>query len=278
MGTCPTPSVSASTPRPSSGRRPSGPTRARRPSCRRGHSTPSRWRRPRCVLLRRGDRSHVLGDRCTHRGGALHEGQVVDGLPPVPAARQQVQPGGRRRRAWTGDPPGTGLRGADRGRPGAGPPAGGARPAHQPGRLTPARRRRPPAAGRAALTGGRRGAPASRPPVGRAAATAERVDDHGEQQHRAGDHEPDRRVEVEQGQAVGDRLDHQDAEQRRPRRAAAAEEARAADDRRGDGVQVGVAAAAALVRPRRAGPRRGCRRARRTSSRARTPRCRCGRT
>ena len=58
-------------------------------------------------------------------------------LHPVPAARQQVQPGGRRRRAWPGDPSGAGLRGAGRGRPGAGPPAGGPRPAHQPGRLTP---------------------------------------------------------------------------------------------------------------------------------------------
>jgi nitrite reductase/ring-hydroxylating ferredoxin subunit/uncharacterized membrane protein len=36
------------------------------------------------MLLRQGGRLHVLGDRCTHRGGALHEGQVVDGCIQCP--------------------------------------------------------------------------------------------------------------------------------------------------------------------------------------------------
>src|SRR5258705_45292 len=54
------------------------------------------------------------------------------------------------------------------------------------------------------------------------------VEDHGEQQYSASDHEPERRVEVEQGQPAGDRLDHHDAEQRGERRAATAEQAGAA--------------------------------------------------
>ena len=45
---------------------------------------------------------------------------------------------------------------------------------------------------------------------------------------------------------AGDRLQHQDAEQRGVRRAAAAEEAGAADDGRRDRGQVGVGGAAAL--------------------------------
>jgi nitrite reductase/ring-hydroxylating ferredoxin subunit/uncharacterized membrane protein len=36
------------------------------------------------MLLRRGGRLHALGDRCTHRGGALHEGEVVDGCIQCP--------------------------------------------------------------------------------------------------------------------------------------------------------------------------------------------------
>ena len=71
----------------------------------------------------------------------------------------------------------------------------------------------------------------------------ERVDDHRDRQHRAGDHEAQRGRQVQQRQAAGDRLDHDDAQHRRIRAAAAAEQAGAADHGRCDSVQVHVAAA-----------------------------------
>ena len=51
-------------------------------------------------------------------------------------------------------------------------------------------------------------------PAGSGASAGERVDGDGQREHPAGDHEPDRRVDVEQGHPVGDRLDDQDAQQR----------------------------------------------------------------
>ena len=59
--------------------------------------------------------------------------------------------------------------------------------------------------------------------------------------------------DVQQVHAVGDRADHERAEQGRPDRAAPAEQAGAADDGGGDGVQQQVAAARGLVDGEQAG-------------------------
>ena len=59
----------------------------------------------------------------------------------------------------------------------------------------------------------------------------DRVDDHGEQQDAAGDHELDRRRERKQVHSVRDRADDEGADQGGPDRAPAAEEAGAGDHR-----------------------------------------------
>ena len=48
-----------------------------RPHCVRVEDTP-------VLLLRQGGRVHALANRCTHRGGALHEGEVGDGTITCP--------------------------------------------------------------------------------------------------------------------------------------------------------------------------------------------------
>ena len=88
----------------------------------------------------------------------------------------------------------------------------------------------------------------------------QRVDRHGDQEHKAGDDELALHCQAEQEHAVVDAADHEATENAVHHAAATAEQAGPADDRRGDGVEreltaVDVVGGAALVRRRTAGRR-----------------------
>lgn len=75
----------------------------------------------------------------------------------------------------------------------------------------------------------------------------DRLDGDGRDEHGAGDDELHRGRQREQVHAVGDRADDQSAQQSRPDRTSATEEAGPGDDRTGDGHEQQVAAAGGLV-------------------------------
>ena len=134
----------------------------------------------------------------------------------------------------------------------------------------PAGSRRPSSAADTCPRGRRCGAA-----VGHAALPREAVDDHGDGEHGASDHvarDDNKRFSSVRPFEIDWITMIPDAE---PGVAAAAEQAGAADHRRGDGVQVDVHRRPAGS-TRRAEPRRACRRAPRTSSRRRTRSCKFG--
>ena len=62
------------------------------------------------LLTRQAGQIFAIHDRCSHRGGPLHEGEIADWLRHVPVARQPVQPGGRLRSAGPGCDASAGVR------------------------------------------------------------------------------------------------------------------------------------------------------------------------
>ena len=73
------------------------------------------------LLTRTGDEIVALADRCTHRGGPLHEGELVDGCVVCPwhgSAFALRRRGGR----GPGHPAAAGVRGPDHRRSGVRPP------------------------------------------------------------------------------------------------------------------------------------------------------------
>src|SRR5690606_6946358 len=77
--------------------------------------------------------------------------------------------------------------------------------------------------------------------------SCQRVDNDGDSQNSAGDHVAERRREIDQRQAVGDRLNDDDAKQGGVGAAASAKKTGAADDRSRDRIQIDVAGSCLLA-------------------------------